>query len=1614
MTSSEDTWPGQFVHQAAIYNNVELLQCLLQGEEKAHINAQDVCGRTAVYTAVSNGSLQCLQILLENGADMNIPAGSRCHNMTPLHASILDSKHDALALLLAHGADLTQRDESGKTPLALANDMKNRGAVTVIEKEQEKTKILLDSLSTELCEACAEGNLDDVKQVLKKSGAYRKHVINMATKGLSPLAIAAKCDHADILSLLLAEGASCTSQRETGLTLLHLACESGNLRVMELLLNTFPDLNYVRSVEHQLPLHSAVLCGKAEAVRLLLEFPYPQNSMVSFVDPATSLTYQAGLEYNAQDAAGDTALHIACRNGHVDIARLLVSHVITVEMDENWIPRSASQKSLKADLNNDSLNSDEDSESESSNSRPCSLPRKLNINKKSIHPVDVNIINNSGLSAYHMAIRYRHLDVLKVLLELRGIPPDKMKVQDAENSVLMYAYEHGNGAILELLLAHGHKDIENKVLMSTIFTQDKDVKWLMLAHKSSRDVGRNINKTEMRRLAFQALQLKDSKLDRATSLDPEYKSSLPSTSVAIGWNGLGVLDKMETSCLIRACLLHNPAVSTTLDASILLCAITKVDISQNSFEKFPAVLFELPSLVLLKASRNQIAEIPGDCSFSCFSLEELHLNENRIHMLPKFIFHLPVLKYLDVSVNRLTEMPADMWESPSLITLNLSSNSLTWLPHMSRDQLSLRRTPNRPSHVSLGSLKKSGSPSLSGSISSFDDIITQEINDDDAADFAFLSSQVVDSDPWKGSGHQPSGLKQLWLNRNRFTQVPPCLTCCAPNLEVLILSDNPLNSIGMIPDFPSNLIELDLSRTGLTTMDPWKAPIDPFYEFVCFGPVGHPNFHHWRRSGGGGSANHSSPSSTSRETMFVPCPHRNHVTLGKLEKLSLSCNHLGSVVVTRDHLVKLGQAADTQSICSLESEEVQSRLLFPNISELNLSGNQLLSLPPDIGELSNLRILSLKGNTKLRELPPKLGLLKSLWKLDLEMCPLDGAIQDYMLNSRFPVKDILGFLQSVLEESTEYNCMNLMLVGYHKIGKTSLLQRLCEKGKLPQKATHWMDRVNKQESKKQATLLSTVGIDINELVLEKRSKGPVVFRTWDFGGQREYYATHQYFLSPRSLYLVVWSIIDGERGVESLLQWLVNIQARAPGAPVVIVGTHLDILHDKTTRRNYPEDFEESMKLLIQKMFLSNPEPDKSGLPNILTAVNVSCKTGENIKMLVDVIYENAFELKHPRSRTQFLVKQKIPRKYLLLQEIVRELALERLKDLKEPVLNRSKYTLCVLNKMMERGATFRDVEELEQATRFLHENGVLFHYDDLPLRDLFFLDPQWLCDQLARVITVKEINNFAQRGVMKLKNLEVLFKSNMMEMEHSEVYITNLLNKFEVALQFDEEHLLLPSLLPTETELLEMARKKSDVKIPLRKPNEASVGIRPGFETRADSVRVLRASRSLEGPPSVLHVGGSVFYTGSQDLVESAGLNSGKESNKLLLLAIKPSSNAIFSCCRLYFMTYFPSGFWPRLITRVLADDSFYPIVKDLFPIPHDLLVRSHEMKSLFERDPEWRCWQTGFELFYLGFECRIKCSIDNEWSFLDVVNSKILEITFPTDSLKIHVTSKDGPQLQ
>lgn len=138
--------------------------------------------------------------------------------------------------------------------------------------------------------------------------------------------------------------------------------------------------------------------------------------------------------------------------------------------------------------------------------------------------------------------------------------------------------------------------------------------------------------------------------------------------------------------------------------------------------------------------------------------------------------------------------------------------------------------------------------------------------------------------------------------------------------------------------------------------------------------------------------------------------------------------------------------------------------------------------------------------------------------------------------------------------------------------------------------------------------ISTVGVDIGDWVCEERKNGSsqygsVTFRTWDFGGQKEYYATHQYFLSKRSLYIVVWRIDEGKNGLVEVLQWLGNIQARAPNSPVIIVGTHYDNIGSVISEKEAA-----TLQQYIRDRFIAVADSEKIGLPKVMNSIEISCK----------------------------------------------------------------------------------------------------------------------------------------------------------------------------------------------------------------------------------------------------------------------------------------------------------------------------------------------------------------------------------------------------------------------
>ncbi|XP_047741419.1 leucine-rich repeat serine/threonine-protein kinase 1, partial [Hyalella azteca] len=263
-----------------------------------------------------------------------------------------------------------------------------------------------------------------------------------------------------------------------------------------------------------------------------------------------------------------------------------------------------------------------------------------------------------------------------------------------------------------------------------------------------------------------------------------------------------------------------------------------------------------------------------------------------------------------------------------------------------------------------------------------------------------------------------------------------------------------------------------------------------------------------------------------------------------------------------------------------------------------------------------------------------------------------------------------------------------------------------------------------------------------------------------------------------------------------------------PNSAVLIVGTHYDLV-----RQQLPPSWSEDLQQLIRERFINVIDADKLGLPRVLDTIEVSCKSRHNIKLLCNLIYDTVFSLKSPSSKER-LLEQRIPATYLALEDVVAHLALERRLSGRDPVLTSERYQALVTAELTSRGMKpFRDTAELNQATSFLHENGVLLHYDDATLKELYFLDPQWLCDMLAHVVTIREINPFAKNGVMKLDDLKHVFKGSSCAPVDAKSYIVSLLNKFEVALTWDNRTLLIPCLLPS-MEQLRAAPNGADIRV--------------------------------------------------------------------------------------------------------------------------------------------------------------------------------------------------------
>ena len=262
---------------------------------------------------------------------------------------------------------------------------------------------------------------------------------------------------------------------------------------------------------------------------------------------------------------------------------------------------------------------------------------------------------------------------------------------------------------------------------------------------------------------------------------------------------------------------------------------------------------------------------------------------------------------------------------------------------------------------------------------------------------------------------------------------------------------------------------------------------------------------------------------------------------------------------------------------------------------------------------------------------------------------------------------------------------------------------------------------------------------------------------WDFAGQSVYYETHQLFLTPRAIYLLVHDLSRDpmesaqpvkKQGVYAKIEeksctktnldyldyWMTSVSSQSsriedhdlssaststvlPNTlpPVFLVCTHSDQPFDGKGSSDLALEIYGFLK---RKSYREQLFHDVFKVDNTKSGGRKECL---EVKRLRESILAVAKELPQ--------IKEIIPIKWLKY-----ETALQGVLD-----EGRKCITIEVAKQIASEVCKIHDDEEFVTVLNFLHDQRILIHFDDtVELNKLVVLDPQWLIDVFKTVITVK------------------------------------------------------------------------------------------------------------------------------------------------------------------------------------------------------------------------------------------------------------------------------------
>ncbi|MDF5706441.1 MAG: COR domain-containing protein, partial [Nostoc sp. S4] len=398
-------------------------------------------------------------------------------------------------------------------------------------------------------------------------------------------------------------------------------------------------------------------------------------------------------------------------------------------------------------------------------------------------------------------------------------------------------------------------------------------------------------------------------------------------------------------------------------------------------------------------------------------------------------------------------------------------------------------------------------------------------------------------------------------------------------------------------------------------------------------------------------------------------------------------------------------------------------------------GNQITQIPEAIANLTNLTQLILSSN-QITQIPEAIENLPKLKKLDLRGNPL--PISPEILGSPYnvgSVEDIFNYLQLLRSgEVRPLNEAKLLLIGQGSVGKTSLIEQLIR------------DKYDKNQPQ-------TDGLNVETWNVQVNSKD-IRLNVWDFGGQEIYHATHQFFLTKRSLYLLVCNCRTSEE--ENRIEyWLKLIESFGGQSPVIIVGNKKDEQPLDINRKALREKYS-NIRAIIETSC-----QDNIGIDELRTAI---LQQIANLKEVYDLLPLTWFEVK------------------------------EQLESMTEDFISYNRYIgICYENKIPEE-------QNQEQLIDLLHRLGLVLNFREHPiLKDTNVLKPNWVTEGIYALLSDENLKT-KTKGIFTSDDLTRILNPEQYPTErHS--YLIGLMKEFELcfALESEPPQFLIPGLLPKD-----------------------------------------------------------------------------------------------------------------------------------------------------------------------------------------------------------------------